>query len=171
MRPAVNDARKAFIMITLSLLLAFASPAPTDTTYPVIHSGMAVNKTLMLQLVNDTRRKGCKCGDTWYPAAPPVAWNELLEKAALNHSTDMQQNNYFSHASADGSKAGVRIDAVGYRWRTYGENIAMGYQNEREVVSGWLKSPGHCKNIMNKTYTEMGVAKVGAYWTQELATK
>jgi uncharacterized protein YkwD len=39
------------------------------------------------------------------------------------------------------------------------------------VIDGWLKSPGHCKNLMDKSYKEMGVAKVGTYWTQEFATK
>ena len=53
----------------------------------------------------------------------------------------------------------------------YGENIANGYTAERSVVDGWIKSPGHCKNLMNKAYKEMGVAKIGTYWTQEFATK
>ena len=53
----------------------------------------------------------------------------------------------------------------------YGENIATGYTSEREVVDAWIKSPGHCKNIMNKAYKEMGVARVGNYWTQEMASK
>lgn len=125
-----------------------------------------VDKNLILQLVNSTRKSGCQCGDTWYPSAPPLAWNDLLEKAALVHSADMYANNYFNHQAADGSKAGDRIEAVGYRWKSYGENIAMGYRTEKEVVAGWLKSPGHCKNIMGKGYKEMGVAQVGGYWTQ-----
>jgi len=53
----------------------------------------------------------------------------------------------------------------------YGENIGMGYKNEKEMVEGWLKSPGHCKNIMNKGYKEMGVAKVGSYWTQTFGAR
>ncbi|HEV7334174.1 MAG TPA: CAP domain-containing protein [Flavisolibacter sp.] len=130
-----------------------------------------VNKKLLLQLINQVRQKGCKCGDTYYPAAAPIAWNSKLEQAALVHSNDMYANNYFSHASKDGSKAGNRIDKMGYSWKTYGENIAFGYRTEKEVVKGWLLSPGHCKNIMSKTFKEMGVARVGDYWTQVFATK
>lgn len=125
----------------------------------------------MLQLVNDTRKKGCQCGNTWYPPAPPVAWNDQLEKAAFNHSKDMSQKNYFSHTSPNGDKAGNRIRKAGYNWMTYGENIAMGYNSEKEVVAGWIKSAGHCKNIMSRNYKEMGVAKVNNYWTQTFGSK
>lgn len=130
-----------------------------------------VNKKLLLQLVNEVRQKGCKCGTTYYPAAPAIAWNNQLEQAALLHSNDMYANGYFSHASKDGSKAGDRIDGIGYRWKTYGENIAFGYRSEKEVVKGWILSPGHCKNIMSKSFREMGVARVGDYWTQVFATR
>ena len=161
-------------MISLSFVLAvvIACAKPVDGTEPVSSTeGLAVNKSLMLQLVNDVRKKGCQCGDTWYPSAPPVTWNDLLEKAALNHSRDMYQNDYFSHTSQNGKNAGYRIHLVGYNWKSYGENIAMGYRDEREVVAGWVSSPGHCKNIMNKNYKDMGVARVGSYWTQEFGSK
>lgn len=158
---------------TLPVLLAIslACTKGADTTEVQQSASSGVNKTQLLQLVNDTRKKGCQCGDTWYPPAAPVAWNDLLEKAAQLHSRDMYANKYFSHIAADGSNAGVRIDAAGYRWKAYGENIAMGFNSEQEVVAGWIKSPGHCKNIMGKQFTEMGVAKAGSYWTQEFGTR
>ena len=166
---------KVLRMISLTFLLAIAIACTTQTesAEPVADeiSAAGVNKTLMVQLVNDVRKKGCQCGDTYYPPAQPIAWNDLLEKAALNHSQDMSQNSFFSHTSPSGGNAGTRITAVGYRWMTYGENIAMGYNDERSVVMGWINSPGHCKNIMNKNYKEMGVAKVNSYWTQAFASK
>lgn len=130
-----------------------------------------VNKSQLLQLVNEVRQKGCQCGDTYYYPTTKVSWNSDLELAAYNHSSDMYQNKYFSHTGLDGSNPGMRIDQVGYKWMAYGENIATGYTSEREVVEAWLKSPGHCQNIMNKAYKEMGVARVGNYWTQEFAAK
>jgi uncharacterized protein YkwD len=132
---------------------------------------LAVNKTVLLQLVNDARKKGCNCGDTYYDAVPPLSWNDQLEKAALAHSSDMNQNKYFSHIGQDGSNAGDRILNAGYSWKFYGENIAEGYKTEQEVVEGWLSSPGHCRNIMNKSYKEMGVARTGDYWTQAFGSK
>ena len=130
-----------------------------------------VDKALLLQLVNDARKKGCKCGDTYYYAAPPLTWNDQLAEAASAHSNDMHKKKYFSHVSPNGDKAGERIEKAGYHWLQYGENIAMGQKNEKELVEGWLKSPGHCKNIMNKLYKEMGVARAGTYWTQTFGTK
>lgn len=140
---------------------------PSDNTGDV----STVNKTIMLQLVNEARQKGCQCGNTYYNPVPALSWNNLLEKAAYNHSNDMLQKNYFSHTAPDGSNAGVRIERAGYNWMAYGENIGLGYKNEKEVVEAWLKSPGHCKNIMDGKFREMGVAKAGGYWTQKLAAK
>ena len=155
------------LISTLSSVAApvFTGPGPKD---PYSNS---IDKITILKLVNEARKKGCQCGDTYYNPAPPLTWNELLEKAAAVHSNDMFTKKYFSHTAPDGSRAGERIEKEGYHWMMYGENIGMGFKNEREMVEGWLKSPGHCKNIMNKDYKEMGAAKAGNYWTQTFGTR
>lgn len=167
---------KQTAMIFLSFLFALFSTSAIANISAASDPGpvkkkSAINKIVLLQVINEARKKGCQCGDTWYPSVPPLTWNDVLEKAAQRHSNDMFQNKFFSHVSPDGTKAGVRIDVAGYRWQTYGENIAMGYGSEKEVVAGWLKSPGHCKNIMNKDFKEMGVAKAGSYWTQDFGAR
>jgi uncharacterized protein YkwD len=161
---------KPWLFVFAFFLLSLQSNATVKTTVPEPRPRL-LNKTLLLQLVNEVRKKGCQCGDTYYPAAPALRWNSQLEQAALLHSNDMFANNYFSHADRTGKKAGDRIDGIGYKWRNYGENIAFGYRSENEVVKGWLLSPGHCKNIMGKSFKEMGVARVGDYWTQVFATQ
>jgi uncharacterized protein YkwD len=148
--------------------LSDGDSAVTENTSPVASS---VNKTVMLQLVNDVRKNGCQCGDTYYNPVPTVIWNNQLEAAAYQHSEDMYRNNYFDHTAPDGSNGGVRIQQAGYNWTSFGENIASGYKSEKEVVEGWLQSPSHCKNIMNRSFKEMGVARAGNYWTQEFAAK
>ena len=125
-----------------------------------------VDKTKMLQRVNNVRQTGCNCGNTSMPAVAPVTWNDKLAKAAYDHSADMRANDYFSHTGLNGSTAGQRITAAGYAWKTYGENIAKGYTNEQAVMNGWLSSEGHCKNIMNANFKEMGAGRQGDYWTQ-----
>lgn len=159
------------LAVLLPLFLSLHSVSPVKDPVLPGKDPAPINKTLLLQLINETRKKGCRCGDAWYPSAPALNWNSQLEQAALVHSSDMAGNNYFAHAAQDGSKAGDRIDNTGYHWRTYGENIAFGYRSEKEVVRGWIQSPGHCKNIMNKAFKEMAVARVGDYWTQVFATK
>ncbi len=131
-------------------------------------------KDLLLSLINAARSQGRNCGGTFYPATTPVTWNSKLYQAALGHSEDMADNNYFSHTGLNGQNAGSRITAAGYSWSTYGENIAAGYSTAQSVVDGWLTSSGHCKNIMSSSVTNMGVAKAtggsyGIYWTQVFA--
>lgn len=137
---------------------------------PSVAREEAVNKKLLLQLVNKVRSQGCKCGGTKYAPAEPLKWNEQLERAARTHSNDMQRRNYFDHRSKDGSSAGDRIRRAGYQWSYYAENIAMGPRDEAEVIAGWLNSKGHCANIMNPGLTEMAVSRSGPYWVQVFGT-
>jgi uncharacterized protein YkwD len=137
------------------------TPGGTNTT----------NEAQLLSLVNNVRKAGCTCGTTVMPAVPELTWNDLLEKAATDHSIDMNTNNYFSHTGLDGSNPGQRITRAGYTWRAYGENIAKGYTSEQAVMDGWLKSEGHCKNIMSRNVKEMGVGRDGNLWTQVFAAQ
>jgi len=125
----------------------------------------------LLELVNKYRKNGCQCGDNYFGPTTPVTWNNLLENAALLHSEDMSKNSNLSHTGSNGSSPSIRITNAGYTWATNGENIARGYNTVEAVIEGWIKSPGHCKNIMNPNFAEMGVAKSGAYWTQLFARK
>jgi uncharacterized protein YkwD len=160
-------------MFILPLIFAFITSCTKDSTPVAFNNSVqsTVNKTVLLQLVNDARKKGCNCGNTYYAPAPALIWNDQLEKAAYNHSNDMFRNSYFSHTGSDGSGSGERINDAGYNWIYYAENIAQGYPTEKEVVAGWLSSPGHCSNIMSKDYKEMGVSKVGDYWTQDFGSR
>lgn len=130
-----------------------------------------VNKTTLLQLVNDVRTKGCTCGTTAMPAVAQLVWNDQLAKAGYDHSVDMKTNNYFSHTGLNGSTVGQRITAAGYIWKFAGENIANGFANEQDVMNGWLSSEGHCKNIMDTRFKDIGVGHDGSYWTQEFGSK
>ena len=78
----------------------------------------------------------------------------------------MAQRNQLTHNSKNGDDLGKRLSKAGYRWRTYAENVAMGYPDERTVLQGWINSSGHCANIMNPNVKEMGVVRKGTYWTQ-----
>lgn len=130
-----------------------------------------VNTFIMLGLVNEVRTKGCTCGATAMPSVPELSWNDLLAKAAYDHSNDMKANDYFSHTGIGNTTPGDRISAVGYNWRVYGENIALGQTTEQMVMNSWLSSEGHCKNIMNKNFKDIGSGRSGNYWTQVFGAK
>jgi uncharacterized protein YkwD len=52
----------------------------------------------------------------------------------------------------------------------YGENVAYGQRDPNEVMTAWMNSPGHRRNILNPNYSEIGVGAVqtgrSIYWTQ-----
>lgn len=126
-------------------------------------------QTDFLNEVNQIRTQGCQCGDNYYKATNPVIWNSTLEKTALLHSKDMQTKKYFSHYSKNGDSPAKRLQAQGYKYWSFAENIfsAEGYTPPiKEVVNAWKNSPTHCKNLMNDTVTEMGVGVYKGYYTQ-----
>ena len=130
-----------------------------------------VNKVKLLDLVNAVRKTGCNCGTTAMPPVAIVTWNDRLAKAAYDHSVEMEANDYFSHTGLNGSNPGQRITTAGYSWKAYGENIANGYTSEQAVMNGWLSSEGHCRNIMNGNFKEMGAGRQDTYWTQVFAAR
>ena len=160
-------------ILLLSLLLPlFQLPSkPSNEQITTFIERDAINKSLLLKLINQARLKGCTCAGKYYPPIGPVSWNENLEAAAKNHCEDMSNKKYFSHIGTDGSDAGARILSAGYKWINFAENIGMGYPTEEDVIDAWLHSPGHCKNIMNKSYYEIGIANINGYWTLDLASK
>jgi uncharacterized protein YkwD len=129
-------------------------------------------KQEFLSLINHTRAKGCNCGNTYMPPAPPMVWNDDLEQAATGHAKEMAKRNYFSHTSKDGRSMNTRIITAGYLFKGFksfmiGENIAFGQTSIEEVMEGWFKSEGHCKNLMNPGFKEVGVAEYKRYWVQD----
>jgi len=151
------------------LVLATARAAPAAPQAPVL-------ATRALQLVNEVRARGTRCGERSFAPAPPVRLSGTLAGVALGHAADMAAHNYFEHEDLAGRSPAQRVRAVGYQEKLVGENIAYGPKSAEEVVQGWLDSPGHCENIMDPRFAEMGIAyaagrasKRGLYWVQLLA--
>ncbi|MGF1469564.1 MAG: CAP domain-containing protein [Sandaracinaceae bacterium] len=137
----------------------------------------AQNEARMLQLVNQRRSEGAVCGGVEMPPAAPLVSHELLTWAARLHSQDMGAENYFAHQGLDGSSPADRVAEAGYVWaRGVGENIAGGSATAESAMQGLMQSPGHCENIMNPSYTHLGVGyafdpagNATHYWTQNFA--
>jgi uncharacterized protein YkwD len=126
-------------------------------------------KAEIINEINKARVNGCQCGEEKMPPAVKLEWSEQLEKAAAKHAVDMYDHGNLDHIGTDGSDLGDRISATGYLWSMVGENISWGFTETEDVVQGWIESSGHCKNMMNPTFTEMGAARKGEYWVLELA--
>jgi uncharacterized protein YkwD len=164
---------KQHLYIISILLILSPLPSSCHKSNPIEpEDESSINKELVLQLINTHRASGCNCGsEGYYGPTTPVKWNDMLEMAAKTHSADMYSNNFFNHTGSDGSNMSDRIKRVGYNWTTCGENIGNGYKTEEQVVKGWINSPGHCRNIMNPNFKEIGMAMMGYYWTLTLGAR
>ncbi|GIJ76988.1 Uncharacterized conserved protein YkwD, contains CAP (CSP/antigen 5/PR1) domain [Micromonospora phaseoli] len=134
---------------------AAASPSPA--------SSATSETTRVVELVNAERAKA-GCG--------AVSIDQKLMTAAQRHSQDQADHQNMSHTGSDGSNLKARIERVDYVARAYGENVAWNYQTPAAVMDGWMNSEGHRDNILNCTYTEIGVGVAssnGPYWTQVFA--
>jgi uncharacterized protein YkwD len=140
--------------------------------------GLADFRNAAMARINQWRASGADCGSQGrFAATTALAWSDALAQAAAGHSQDMATHNFFSHSSFDGRTLSQRIDAAGYDWSSIGENIAAGQASVASVVDGWVASPGHCANLMNPGFTQVGLACVrgsasntyATYWTMDLA--
>jgi uncharacterized protein YkwD len=127
----------------------------------------------VLALTNQARAQPRRCGSESFAAAPPLRANPRLDRAAAAHAQEMARHSFMAHEGRDGSEPAERITRAGYRWRSIGENVAAGQTSADEVVRDWLRSPGHCANLMSLRFSEMGIAYAvnpsstdGMYWTQ-----
>ena len=139
-------------------------PPDSDPTSPA--PSMAAE---MLAAVNAARVAGAQCGTEWRPAVALLTLSPLLVQAAQAHSEDQLAMKTMSHTGSDGSNPGQRISRTGYNWRTWGENVAWNQRSVQSVMSAWMNSPGHCRNIMNPNFTEFGAGEDGWFWTQVFA--
>jgi uncharacterized protein YkwD len=129
-----------------------------------------------LELVNEARARGARCGAQAFAPAPPLSLSGTLASVALGHASDMALHDYFEHRDLGGKSPAERVRAAGYHEQLVGENIAYGPQSVDEAVQGWLASPGHCENIMDPRFAQMGIglatgraSRRGLYWVQVLA--
>lgn len=130
----------------------------------------------VLRLVNNIRHKGYDCGSKGYfKSAMPLLLEARLVAAANLHALDQARHEHMSHTGSDHSQPSDRVSAQGFPWRTVGENVAMGQVSAAEVVQAWLRSPGHCANLLNEDFTHMGIAQATSsqgvpYWAQTFAS-
>ncbi|MGI5971073.1 MAG: SafA/ExsA family spore coat assembly protein [Oscillospiraceae bacterium] len=126
---------------------------------PGVSTSVRAYEAEVVRLVNAERAKyGLK----------PLTENWELSRVARYKSQDMHDRKYFSHTSPTYGSPFTMIKNFGISYRTAGENIAYGYATPQAVVNGWMNSSGHRANILNSSFTQIGVGYVssGNYWTQ-----
>ena len=143
---------------------------PNMKNYNLIYPGQEINiptvsntvssyENEVVRLVNEIRvERGLK----------PLIADWQLSRVARYKSQDMKDIGYFSHTSPTYGSPFDMMKNFGISYKSAGENIAKGYTTPRAVVDAWMNSPGHRANILNSSYTHIGVGYVqsGNYWTQ-----
>ncbi|MCB4379480.1 CAP domain-containing protein [Synechococcus sp. MU1644] len=100
----------------------------------------------------------------------PLIYDSTLEAAARAHAQDMATAGFFAHTGSDGSDIGQRLDRVGYRYCFGAENIAAGQRSLAEVMTSWMGSRGHRRNILHRKAQAVGLARgPGNLWVMVLA--
>lgn len=126
---------------------------------PQLDSTVTSYEAEVIRLVNEIRQQN---------GLRPLTANWELSRVARYKSQDMADRGYFAHNSPTYGSPGQMIKAFGLSYRTAGENIAKGYASPQAVVNGWMNSSGHRANILNASYTQIGVGYVARsnHWTQ-----
>jgi uncharacterized YkwD family protein len=144
-----------------------ATPAPTakPTTKPTTtpapttapSTGLSAFQTQVVDLVNQERAKA---------GLSALKVDTLLTKVATEKARDMDVNNYFSHTSPTYGSPFDMMRQFGVTYSYAGENIASGQRTPQEVMTAWMNSSGHRANILNGSFTKIGVGYVNGEWVQ-----
>ncbi|MEK3720492.1 CAP domain-containing protein [Paenibacillus sp. FSL H8-0034] len=144
-----------------------ASPTTNPETNPNTNPGATpADKTSasspyeqqILQLVNKQRTDA---------GLGALMMDDKLSQMALAKAQDMYNNNYFDHNSPTYGSPFQMMDKFQISYNTAGENIAKGQTSPEQVMNDWMNSPGHRANILNNTYTKIGVGYYNGEWVQE----
>ena len=131
---------------------------------PTVDSSVSSYEREVVRLVNAERAKR---------GLDELTYDWQLSRVARYKSQDMRDNNYFSHTSPTYGSPFQMMRNFGISYRTAGENIAKGQATPAAVVNAWMNSSGHRANILNSSFTHIGVGYVadGRYWTQMFVGK
>ncbi len=90
----------------------------------------------------------------------PLSSNTALSNSARMKANDMCAKDYWAHTAPDGATGWTFMSQAGYDYVVAGENLAKDFGDDTSVIAGWMASPGHRANILNKSYLEIGVSTV-----------
>lgn len=184
------------LFVTLMSINIYASTSESGPSGKVFNTpytydnDKTVNKAF-LNVINQMRSKPRNCGKYGVrKATVPLRWSDKLHRAAAEHARDMAKYSLTHHKGSGrstdvtgrkigrASKASERGKYHGYTYSkafAFAENVGAGHKNLSEVIKAWMKSPGHCVNIMSPKFREMALAKAdnkGSYyktfWTLDL---
>ncbi|MEH7072544.1 CAP domain-containing protein [Neobacillus drentensis] len=138
------------------------TPAPKQPTQTQNAPTTGAVSQYVQQVIDLTNAQRSKNG------LPALKADTQLNGVAQKKSLDMQQKNYFSHTSPTYGSPFDMMRDFGVTYKSAGENIAQGQRTPQEVVTAWMNSEGHRRNILSSKFTHIGVGyeATGKHWTQ-----
>lgn len=138
-----------FIYIAFFLILSLTFRGVNTVKPGVLGVESSITVEEVIRLTNVERQKA---------GLPPVSENSKLNAAALAKAQNMFEENYWAHYSPSGKDPWLFINGAGYEFSYAGENLAKSFYESDEVVKAWMASRTHKENILNKHYSNIGIA-------------
>ncbi|MEL4177464.1 CAP domain-containing protein [Roseateles sp. PN1] len=136
-----------------------------------------VSAEQVLARVNAMRAQRQYCGPKPFAAVAPLSWDARLQASAQAYADELSLLDKLTHIDQRGQGLRERVLERGYVFRQVAENLAGGPQYLDEVMAGWLGSEGHCENLMEPRFQDIGMACVAGpgelerYWVMHLGRK
>jgi hypothetical protein len=133
------------LLVSVGILTSFIR-----TNFPSVLGLSADISTQQLLILTNQQRQDNNLGS--------LTDNSELDQAAANKATDMFNKNYWAHNAPDGTTPWAFIKGAGYNYVYAGENLARGFSSASDVVTAWMNSPEHRKNVLSPNYQNVGFA-------------
>ncbi|MDQ0192910.1 CAP domain-containing protein [Paenibacillus wynnii] len=160
--PVVTEQKAPVAPVAPTKTTPVVTQAPKSTPTTAVAAPKLTYTQQVVVLVNKERTAA---------GLKPVTGLDSLNKLAATKATDMRTNQYFSHTSPTYGSPFDMMGTFGITYRAAGENIAMGQKTPQEVMTAWMNSPGHRKNILSVDFNYIGVGFDNNYWVQEFIGK
>lgn len=141
-------ARILAVLLLVGTGVYMALQGPTERVEELSEELASVRAASVFSLSNDERKA---------EGVTQLSLNPLLMRAAQLKAEDMGKESYYAHVSPDGETPMHWLDQVGYKYQYVGENLTANIMDEESVVSAWMGSPGHRRNLLDPKFTHMGV--------------
>ena len=151
------------VMVAMTLACTPTSGAPTGANLAAGDATRAWEVEMLARINAERSAVG----------AAPLTPCGTLTWAAQGHSLDQAAHGTMTHTGSDGSTLRTRAERAGYTgWTALGENVAYGYPTVDAVMNGWMNSTGHRENLLNSSFTSVGLGQAAGsggtpYWTQD----
>lgn len=158
-----NTAKKIVLLAALFFIIVKIIIVVAIFNYPTIapDANLSVNVQELIDMTNNYRAS---------QGLSSLTINPRLTQAAVNKASDILSKQYFNHTSPEGKKFSDWIREVGYKYFYVGENLAIDFDNNKDIFEAWLDSPTHKENIDKPQYQEIGIAALNGKYKNRPST-